>query len=89
MTNWHESAPCRSVGGDEWFPEGNRKAYAAKKICAACPYKAPCLTEGLTSNATHGVWGGVNLAEGVARRRARREAGIAARIGRPQGSAAA
>jgi hypothetical protein len=83
MTNWHESAPCAGADPEEWFPEDNRKAYAAKKICAACPYKTPCLTEGLTSGATHGVWGGVNLAEGVARRRARQEAGIAARIGRP------
>lgn len=63
MSDWHRNAPCASIGGDWWFPEDNDNGHAAKKICATCPYKAPCLTEALEAGLRDGIWGGVAIGQ--------------------------
>lgn len=41
---WTESAACRSVGGDVWFPEvGDATWIDARRICGECPVLADCL----------------------------------------------
>ena len=40
---WTESASCRSVSGDFWFPEvGEPTAFQARRICGECPVLADC-----------------------------------------------
>ena len=58
--SWHRQAPCASSDPDTWFPQLGDAATAAKKICAACPYKAPCLLDAIERREQHGIWGGVN-----------------------------
>lgn len=57
--SWHHNAPCAAVDGDEWFPEVGGRGERAKEICAACPYKAPCLIEAVERREQYGIWGGV------------------------------
>jgi WhiB family redox-sensing transcriptional regulator len=48
----------------------------ARRICADCPVKEPCLEYALHNRIEHGVWGGASERE--RRRIARRRRGIAA-----------
>jgi WhiB family redox-sensing transcriptional regulator len=43
----------------------------ARRICATCPVKLPCLEYALASGIDHGVWGGASERERrrIARRR--------------------
>jgi WhiB family redox-sensing transcriptional regulator len=36
---------------------------AARRICADCPVKAPCLEYALANRIDHGVWGGTSERE--------------------------
>ncbi|MCU4185132.1 WhiB family transcriptional regulator [Acidiferrimicrobium sp. IK] len=75
--SWTESAVCRHVDTELFFPVGSNKAATdqantAKAICAACPVRAACLEYALATNQTDGIWGGLDEAERLAiRRRAR------------------
>jgi len=58
---WQQDAACRGQGVTPFFPErsGEDASTAAKKVCADCPVKAPCLAYGLEHNMS-GVWGGTS-----------------------------
>lgn len=58
---WRPSAPCAQIDPELWFPEPNDQAVTAKRICAACKYKAPCLLGALERNERHGIWGGMTI----------------------------
>jgi WhiB family redox-sensing transcriptional regulator len=62
---WAERALCAQADPDAWFPEkGHRElAQLAKRICAHCPVRAPCLQYALSGADTWGgiatgIWGG-------------------------------
>jgi Transcription factor WhiB len=69
--DWRQWAACARPGVDPelFFPEKGGTAAHAKRICAACPVKAPCLADALTTRDEHGVRGGTTPRE---RRRLRR-----------------
>lgn len=60
-----------------FFPSGSNPNYErARKICATCPLKAPCLQYALETDQKWGMWGGLSPEERTAlrRRMARRAA---------------
>ena len=73
-----EEALCAQTDPDLWFPEPNESPSAAKRVCARCPVRAPCLRKGLALQVQYGIWGGATLDElrdmrtGRKRRHARR-----------------
>ena len=58
-----------------FFPSDGVGVEVARRICASCPVKQPCLEYALRHHIVHGVWGGASERERrrIARRR-RREA---------------
>ena len=63
---------CRGQDLDWWFePPLYPKA---KKICAECPAKEPCLEYAMEANEQYGVWGGVSPEGRRKLRKARRQA---------------
>lgn len=60
--DWRPSAPCAQINdGDLWFPEEKQHADPAKRICARCPYKAPCLLGAIERKERFGIWGGMTI----------------------------
>lgn len=58
---WRESALCRQVDPELWFPEkGGDGGADAKRICASCPVQAECLEFAVLTGQRAGIWGGVN-----------------------------
>ncbi|MFF4975589.1 WhiB family transcriptional regulator [Streptomyces sp. NPDC001083] len=82
MDNWRESAACRSVDPDLFFPIGSTgpalpQVEEAKAVCRRCPVRDECLCWALDTGQTIGVWGGTSENERRALRR--RTVGRAAR----------
>ncbi|MEV7344742.1 WhiB family transcriptional regulator [Streptomyces sp. NPDC093544] len=79
MSNWRESAACRTVDPDLFFPIGNTgpailQINEAKAVCEGCPVRDECLKWALETGQSIGVWGGTSEAErrSLWRRAARR-----------------
>ncbi|MGD1222580.1 MULTISPECIES: WhiB family transcriptional regulator [Streptomyces] len=79
MSDWRESAACRSVDPDLFFPIGHTgpavfQIEEAKAVCRACPVRDACLRWALDTGQAIGIWGGTSEAErrALARREARR-----------------
>ena len=68
---WMAEGKCREVPPSVFFPSDGVGVDAARKICAECPVKAPCLEYALVHRIDHGVWGGASERERrrIARRR--------------------
>jgi hypothetical protein len=58
-----------------FFPGRGQSAEPARRICASCPVRQPCLEFALRHGITHGIWGG--LAERDRRALRTRQAGAA------------
>ncbi len=74
---WQDNAACRGenpdlfIGPDgELLTERRDRERRAKAVCAGCPVRPECLSYALTRPERHGVWGGLNVAEREAHRRA-------------------
>lgn len=67
---------CRSVNPEVFFPSDGVGVDAARRICATCPVREPCLEYALDHHVEHGVWGGASERE---RRRIARRRRIASR----------
>jgi WhiB family redox-sensing transcriptional regulator len=78
-TKWMAIGNCRTEPPSLFFPSDGVGVEVARKICADCPSKAPCLEYALANGIDHGVWGGASERERrrIARRR-RLEAAAAA-----------
>jgi hypothetical protein len=75
MAGWRDSALCREVDPDLFFPPGDGplgqwQIARAKAVCAGCPVIAECLAFALTQ-LPEGIVGGTTPAERVALRRGR------------------
>jgi WhiB family transcriptional regulator, redox-sensing transcriptional regulator len=70
---WHESALCRRMDPEIWFPDkGERKAAReAKEICRGCPVREECLLAAIARCEEHGIWGGMSRKERYAEKRRR------------------
>lgn len=56
---WHDRAPCRNDPAP-FFPEVRDQAAIerARRMCAGCPFRGPCVLEGIHLNDTDGIRGG-------------------------------
>jgi WhiB family redox-sensing transcriptional regulator len=70
-------AACRGDDLNLFFPGRGESAEPARRVCAACPVREPCLDYALSHGITYGVWGG--LAERDRRALRSRHAGAARR----------
>ena len=81
LAGWQRLAGCRGEDAAYYFApsyfekrgEKLAREAVAKRICAACPVREPCLDYALTTREAHGVWGGLNETErrAILKRRAR------------------
>ena len=60
---WRELAACRGTDLNLFFPERGESAGPARRVCAACPVREPCLDYAITNRISHGIWGGLTERE--------------------------
>jgi WhiB family redox-sensing transcriptional regulator len=51
---------CREHPPETFFPSDGAGVGIARRICADCPVKQPCLDYALDNHIEHGVWGGTS-----------------------------
>jgi WhiB family transcriptional regulator, redox-sensing transcriptional regulator len=57
---WMAEGNCRFEPPATFFPSDGVGVEVAKRICATCPVKEPCLEYALEARIDHGVWGGTS-----------------------------
>ena len=57
-TGWRYGAACRGADLGVFFRGRGESAEPARRICARCPVRQPCLDYALDS-IVHGIWGGL------------------------------
>jgi WhiB family redox-sensing transcriptional regulator len=60
---WRDLAACRGAALNLFFPERGESAEPARRVCAACPVRQPCLDYAISNRITYGVWGGLTERE--------------------------
>jgi WhiB family redox-sensing transcriptional regulator len=78
---WMAEGNCRDYAPSKFFPSDGVGVEVARRICATCPVKEPCLEYALRNGIDHGVWGGASERERrrIARRRRLERAAAAGR----------
>jgi WhiB family transcriptional regulator, redox-sensing transcriptional regulator len=59
-TTWMARARCRDLPPEIFFPTDGGGVEVARRVCAACPVREPCLEYALAEHIAHGVWGGAS-----------------------------
>jgi WhiB family redox-sensing transcriptional regulator len=79
-TEWMAQGNCRDKPPSMFFPSDGVGVEIARRICADCPVKTPCLEYALRHGVDHGVWGGTSERERrrIARQRRLASAGVVA-----------
>ena len=77
--SWRESAACRYLETDLFFPIGKtgravQEIQRAKAVCASCPVQQTCLAFALDTHQGYGIWGGYDEDERRVMLRQRRNA---------------
>ena len=62
-TTWMAEGNCADKPPSLFFPSDGVGVEVARKICADCPVKEPCLEYALEQRIDHGVWGGASERE--------------------------
>jgi WhiB family redox-sensing transcriptional regulator len=62
-SEWMAQGNCRDEHPSVFFPSDGVGVDVARRICATCPVKAPCLEYALQYRVDHGVWGGCSERE--------------------------
>jgi WhiB family transcriptional regulator, redox-sensing transcriptional regulator len=62
-TEWMARGRCTNVPPSRFFPSDGAGVELARKICAECPVREPCLEHALANRIDHGVWGGCSERE--------------------------
>ena len=62
-TNWMGRGNCRDEVPARFFPSDGVGVDHARRICATCPVREPCLEYALEQRIDHGVWGGASERE--------------------------
>lgn len=77
-SDWMAEGRCRHESSSTFFPSDGVGVEIARRICATCPVKSPCLEYALRNHIAHGVWGGASERERrrIARRRRRETASL-------------
>lgn len=60
---WMAAGNCREEPPNVFFPSDGVGVEVARRICATCPVKEPCLEYALRNRIDHGVWGGASERE--------------------------
>ncbi len=63
MEEWMQAGNCQSHPPSMFFPSDGVGVDVARRICASCPVKEPCLEYALVNRIDHGVWGGCSERE--------------------------
>jgi WhiB family transcriptional regulator, redox-sensing transcriptional regulator len=61
--DWMARGACTAVPPSTFFPSDGSGVEVARRICAGCPVKEPCLEYALAHRVDHGVWGGASERE--------------------------
>lgn len=61
--NWMATGNCAERHPSLFFPSDGVGVDIARRVCADCPVKEPCLEYALTNRIDHGVWGGTSERE--------------------------
>lgn len=78
-TEWMRHGTCRQVAPATFFPSDGVGVDIARRLCAECPVKAPCLEYALVERIDHGIWGGASERERRRILRRRRQEAAAAK----------
>ena len=62
-TIWMAEGNCAHEKPTVFFPSDGVGVEVARRICATCPVKDPCLEYALEQRIDHGVWGGCSERE--------------------------
>ena len=62
-TEWMARGTCAQEKPAKFFPSDGVGVEVARRICADCPVKEPCLEYALANRIDHGVWGGTSERE--------------------------
>lgn len=62
-TEWMSQGNCHHHPPATFFPSDGVGVEIARRICADCPTKEPCLEYALMQRIDHGVWGGCSERE--------------------------
>ena len=57
-TAWMADGKCRELPPETFFPTDGVGVEIARRVCANCPVKEPCLEYALLHRIEHGAWGG-------------------------------
>jgi WhiB family redox-sensing transcriptional regulator len=60
---WMREGNCRAYPPSVFFPSDGAGVEHARRICATCPVREPCLEYALENRVDHGVWGGCSERE--------------------------
>lgn len=69
-SRWQELGNCRGLDPDLFYPDRGASTKDAKRVCAACEVRLPCLDYAIQGGEKFGIWGGKSERE---RREIRRE----------------
>ena len=61
--DWMNEGNCAHESPARFFPSDGVGVEIARRICATCPVKVPCLEYALVNRIDHGVWGGCSERE--------------------------
>jgi WhiB family transcriptional regulator, redox-sensing transcriptional regulator len=75
-TEWMARGTCAHQSPSTFFPSDGVGVEVARRICADCPVKQPCLEYALANRIDHGVWGGTSERERRRILKRRRLAGL-------------
>lgn len=67
--DWRARAACKGLPTQLWFPVSAPPTRDVLEVCRACPVKAACLAEAMSTPWLAGVWGGTTQRERAAARR--------------------
>ena len=62
-TEWMAKGNCFEQAPSLFFPSDGVGVEVARRVCADCPVKEPCLEYALNNRIDHGVWGGCSERE--------------------------
>jgi hypothetical protein len=57
---WAADVLCVGADPELFFPPGDGPAIEARRICAMCPVRDPCLAYAVTAEEPFGIWGGLD-----------------------------
>lgn len=60
VSEWRNSAACRSKNTELFFYQKEKDVIEAKKVCNKCPVKDVCAEYALSGGIGFGVWGGLS-----------------------------